>query len=471
MPDRVTAQLPNGDIVELEVPSAEEQGTSVSSLLGAFGEGAKSAPSAFLESWGGLKPLIEAGQGLISGDRTEAAKDVAQLGAGTGGAMLGGMLGALGGPVAPVTAPLGAYLGGTVAGLGADVARRALEGEPIPTAEEMAYAAGQGAPLAALSAGLGAAGKIRKGGYDLPERLEAKAVGVTKGQMARSAKQRGIGEAGEIELGEAVQRILKDPQTRNQATDPLALKNTLESQMDSIGNKINQEVSRLEETRKGTEIKTPIAWEKTSKLFDKYKGSGGLEEIQAKAVETINNIAAETNLKTLTGLNEARQALNKTIYGPNDPLYVNEITDAIRADIRKAQLKAAKAIDPETKIDSLLRDYGDRRQVVDKVLVPKTAGEAASVPVPRQLMRTSGGFGVPLIASGIAGGATNFNPIALTAPLLASYLYESPQGQLMLADVLRGQTAMRGAGGALQRAMGVGRQQYSLEDVINARQK
>lgn len=450
---------------EQEVAKLGAPQTESPSLLAAFGRGAMEAPSAFLESWGGIKPLLQAGKELAFGDRTEGLKDVAQLGAGTGGAMAGGALGALGGPLSPITVPLGAYAGGTLAGIGADVARRALEGEPLPTGEEMAYSAGQGAPLAGLSGGIGFLGKLKKGGYALPERLEAKAVGVTKAQMARSAKQRGIGELGEVELGEAVQRILRDPQTRKQAADPLALKNTLESQMDALGNRINSEVSRLEEARKGAQVTTPVAWENTTKLIEKYRGSGGLEEVQAKALETINNIAAETNLKTLTGLNEARQALNKRVYGPTDPLYVNEVTDAIRADIRNAQLKAAKAVDPESTIDILLKDYGDRRQIVDKVLVPKVAGESVTAPIPRALMRTSGGFGVPLLL----GSATDFNPLAIGAPMAASFMFENPKGQMMLADILRGQTAMRGTGGALQRALGAGRQQYSLEEIMNAR--
>lgn len=425
------------------LPESEIAGTAQPSLGAAFLEGAKSAPSAFIESAGGLIPLYKSAEKLISGDRAEGAKDIAQIGAGMGGAAIGGTLGAMTGPLSPIGIPAGAYAGGTIGTLVSEALRRYGEGQEPLSAEEAAYVAGQGAPLAAIGQSAKLIGSIKKGGYTLPERLTQKAVGITKGELGKSARRKGMGAEGEIQIAESLKNIAKEPEFRKVAADPMKLKGFLEDGIARLENTASNEVKRLEGERSVT---PKFRWNAVQKLIKDAEGSGQARELQNRVAEIVGNISQETNLKSLSGLDKARKALNKTVYNKDD-LVTNAVLDAIRKDIRQTQMRMARQIDPRSSLEKTLLDEGDRIQLLKRAVEPKIVTETSRIPQPRQAIRTSGGLGVPLLV-----GATTQNPLYAMGAAGLNYLFESPEGQLLLSDVLSGKTTP-GTLGFLQRAI------------------
>jgi hypothetical protein len=455
MPDKkiLQFQLDNGQIAEFEVQDEQPSGPSLGS---SFFEGMKSAPSAFIESGAGLIPAFEAVKETAIGDRAKGLKDIGQILSGMGGAAVGGALGTLGGPLAPVTVPAGAYAGGVLGSLASEVLRRNVEEKPPLTQEEAAYMAGQAAPFAAISPTLKAVGSIKKGGYTLPERLTQKVVGVSKAELGKSVRAKGMGESGEIAIAESLKKVSKEPGFREVASDPLKLKGFLEDKIANLENIATNEVASLEAQ---SNITPKFTWDNVKQLIEKSKGSGNASEIQRVASERIGNIAKETDLKTLSGVDKARRALNKVVYNRDD-VVTDAVLDAIRKDIRQTQMKTAKRINPNSTLEQVLLDEGDRISILRKAVEPKIVGETSKIPVPRQIMRTSGGIGVPILI-----GASTQNPLYAIGAAGLNYLFESPKGQLALADILSGRK-LPGVAGAMQSTMVPGMQLEQLQNVL-----
>lgn len=485
------------------------QQVETSSQDGGFGsgfwEGLSNMPADLLSSLGGIKPLVQTAYNVLAGDREEGLRGVADIAGGIAGAgygaTAGGALGALGGPFAPVTVPLGAtiggYLGGSLGSVGTDYAVQALRGQQPPTMEDLGYSMGGGLPYAVGGQALAVANKSMQKltGSNLADKFERKAIGARSTDFAKSVKQKGTSDLGEIALEEAIKRVGETGVYKENIGDPMALKLALEQQMEGLGSRINPEVARLEKLRQEMGVSNPTDievlnampdynpnqisidpnipnpyssldpnqvftgrptqqaqavipdvlpdWGNTKRLIEKYRGSGATDAITQKMNERIAQIGQEVDLNTLTGLNKAREALNAQVYGITDPTYVNELSDTLRSDVRAAQMKAVQNVDPNSPLQNILRDYGDRAEIVQKILNRNIAQDSVNVPQPRNWWRTTGGFGVPL-ALGASG-----NPYLAAGAVGLSALLETPTGQLMLADILRN-NKLSGAPGLAQ---------------------
>lgn len=490
-PDGQIIEISTDELNQMLTPQETPQDGGFGS---GFWQGLSNMPADFISSFGGLKPLAETAYNIVAGDRTEGLRNVADIAGGvagtSAGAMAGGALGALGGVFAPVTVPLGAsiggYLGGTLGGVGTDYAVQALRGEETPTMEDLGYAFGGGLPYVVGGQALAGANKSMQKltGSNYADRLERKAIGARSAGIAKSLKQKGLSGEGEIALEESIKRVGKTGIYKDYIGDPRNLKIALEQQMEDLGKRINPEVARLEKLRQEMAVSNPVDievldampdynpsqisidpnipnpsysldpnqvfnyeaprqqaqavipdvapdWANRDAIFEAYRGGGGVKDIKEKATSRLEQIQDEVDLNTLTGLNKSREALNKQIYGATDPIYVDELSDALRSDVRTALMKGVESVDPNSTLKDLLRDYGDRADIVRKVLNPQLGTESVRVPTPRNWWKTSGGWGVPagLIATG--------NPYAGLGLIGLSAMLETPTGQLMLADILR----------------------------------
>lgn len=458
--------LDTGEVIELDPAEV-----NVESLGSSFMQGVTEAPEQFISSLGGIAPLAEMGANVLSGNFAEAAPTAAGLAGGIAGTSAGGYLGGiagtalagLAGPAAPlvgsITVPLGttlgSYAGGTLGALTGQYGAEALQGGEMPTGQDIAYAFGQGAvPVVAgktARKGLKTVfGEKGKGPYSLPERLEQRSIGAKIPQMAKSGKQLGIGEEGQIRLAESIKRVGQTGIYRENAGNPVQLRAQLRAEIaDLEQNKIAPEIERLENLRQQKDIALKPSLKNTQKLIKKYQGSGEGAKVEAEARQKFDEIRAELgpDLNTMRGLNQSRRALNQAVFSPNDPLYLPEVQDALRRDIRESQLRYAKQLDPNNNLADYLEQSADRNEIVSKVLDPQVARETTEIPRPRDWWRTSGGFGVPLLT-----GAITKNPYyglgALGTTTTLDYLYNNPKGQLMLAEILKGQP-LRGIPAAL----------------------
>jgi hypothetical protein len=377
-----------------------------------------------------------------------------------------------------------------------------LRGEETPTMEDLGYAFGGGLPYVVGGHALAGANKSmqRLTGSNFADRLERKAIGARPAGVTKSLKQKGLSATGEIALEESIKRVGETGIYKDYIGDPRMLKIALEQQMDELGKKINPEVARLEKLRQEMAVSNPIDievlnamqdynsnqialdpnpnqlfndnpqfdgsgifgkerlrqqaeaiipdvapdWVNRDALFERYRGGGGVEDVKGKASSRLEQIQNEVDLNTLTGLNKSREALNYQIYGAMDPIYVNDLSDALRSDVRTALMKGAESVDPNSPLKDLLKDYGDRADIVKKVLNTQLGQDSLKIPTPRNWWKTTGGFGVPIALA--AGG----NPYLAAGALGLSALLETPTGQLMLADILRN-NKMSGIPGAVQK--------------------
>jgi len=425
-----------------------------------FWRGLTDAPENLITSFGGIKPLLGIVKNLVAGDREEGLRGVADVSGGIAGggygAMAGGALGAAGGPFAPVTVPLGAALGGALGGwvgsLGMDYLVQILRGRKTPTANDAAYALGGAAPYAAASTALGIMNRAGTRGA-LADSFEAKAIGARSTDFAKSIKQRGIGSDGEIALQEAIKEIGKDGLYKQFAGDPRGLRQAIAGQMDDLSGQMGPEVMRLEKIR--SELGKDVApkWKSATSQVEAMRGSGAYDDAQTKVLNRILAMDSEVDLNTMPGLDQSRKALNKQVYGQSDPNYVNEISDALRQDVRGAQLRAAMELDPNSTLPDLLKQYGYRADVAKKILDRTIAADMVNTPSYRGTFRTTGGLGGAGLASAYTG-----NPVYFGGAVLADYLLNSPSGQLFVADLLRNKTGA-GMPGLVQRGF-VPLQQY-----------
>jgi hypothetical protein len=123
-------------------------------------------------------------------------------------------------------------------------------------------------------------------------------------------------------------------------------------------------------------------------------------------------------------------------------------------------MKTAKRINPDSTLEQVLLDEGDRISILRKAVEPKIVAETSKIPVPRQWVRSSGGVGVPLALAAITG-----NSMIPIAAMGLNYLFESPKGQLALADILSGRK-LPGVAGAMQSTMVPGMQLEQLQNVL-----
>lgn len=475
-----TGEIRLVDPSELDLPQEKPFSSRLGQMGQGFMQGVKDAPRAFVETMGGIIPTIQLASDVLSGNREKAAPALGGLVGGFGGAALGGTLGSGAGglaslpfgPAAPAvaayTVPAGAALGGYLGNvLGSVAGESIVRDEGMPSAEDVGYALGQGAvPTGGVKVaqlGLkGAFGGKKQGAYTLPERLEQRAIGAKVPQMRKSQRQLGLGEGGEIRLGEAIKRVGQTGIFKETAGDPNALRMALQQEISELeSNRIAPEIQRLEEIRQAQGVKLKPQFDATEKIIQKYKGSGEASKVETEALNRLIAIEEELGSKadTMVGLNEARKALNQAVFNPNDPLYLPEIQNALRKDIRRAQLEYAKQLDPNTTLLDDLEASADRNQIVSKVLDPQIASQALEIPKPRDWWRTTGGFGVPILAGTMTG-----SPLAGIAALGADYMYNTPKGQLFLADVLRGKPIT-----GLPRALGRG--SVTMQILGNQRQQ
>jgi hypothetical protein len=475
-----TGEIRLVDPSELDLPQEEPFSSQLGQMGQGFMQGVKDAPRAFVETMGGIIPTIQLASDVLSGNREEAAPALGGLVGGFGGAALGGTLGGGAGglaslpfgPAAPAVAaytiPAGVALGGYLGNvLGSVAGESIVRDEGMPSAEDVGYALGQGTvptfgvKMAQKGLGMMFGGKGHAA-YSLPERLEQKAIGASIPQLKKSRSQTGGYTPGETMLGNAIRRVGETGVFKEYAGNPSGLMQKLTSEIQDLEqNRILPEIQRLESIRQQKGIQLKPSFTNTEKLIEQYAASGEKSAVENAAIQRIIDIEKELGQKkdTMVGLNSSRRALNKLVFKQNDPKYLEEVTNAIRQDIRESQLRHAKQLDPNTTLIDDLQKSADRNQIVSKVLEPQTITESGSIPKPRDWWRTTGGFGVPILAGTMTG-----SPLAGVAALGADYMYNNPKGQLFLADVLRGKPIT-----GLPRALGRG--SVTMQILGNQRQQ
>lgn len=279
---------------------------------------------------------------------------------------------------------------------------------------------------------LGAAKAASSIADNIPEwasSLNRKSLGARQGDYAKTANDLGMVDLPDGELQTLTKTALDDVLASGalgETRDPSKLLSNAKIQERKISSKIDTLIKSYEQN-----VPNPV--------FPKFDNARQYLELGSVPADKVDNYLARLNdlesaIKgkgsgSLSYLQQQKIAFGK-LWDPNDTT-LNGFNRAIYSDLQKS----IEGVVPDVgALNAELQKYKIVKPILQRGVTGEESKDVASVV--RQAIRTSGGFGVPILSGMMMGGSTG--ALGGLGVALAGEKLSSPIGKKITADVLRG---------------------------------